>query len=59
LLARTLGAAAITGFANNGLTCLAITSCSPEQSVVQFALSFVMVSWLIGRLDYVAALVDT
>jgi hypothetical protein len=26
LLARTLGAAAMPGFANHGLTCLAITS---------------------------------
>ena len=33
-LTRTLGASSSTGFANHGLTYLAIMSCSPEQSVV-------------------------
>jgi hypothetical protein len=33
-LTRTLGASFRAGLVNHGLTCLAITSCSPEQSVV-------------------------
>src|SRR6218665_3541962 len=33
-LTRTLGAPLSTGLVNHGLTCLAITSLSPEQSVV-------------------------
>lgn len=34
-------AAEFAGFADHGLTCLAITSCSPEQSVVLFSLLLV------------------